>query len=157
MLKSKAHVSCDETKIEMNLIDLISISSPKLESLINATNAYKETGLIINIISGLEEAKNLLEKLEIAIEGEELVDNSMIMNSNLTEVLELRGLILITRASVLAAISRTESRGSHQRSDFNKQSNESMLKHTLIDSNLNLSWLPLRKSGSDTWILTPSE
>ncbi|RAH15450.1 MAG: hypothetical protein CMB56_002920 [Methanobacteriota archaeon] len=123
----------------------------KLEKIISSKMGFERSA------SGLEEAKNLLEKLEIAIEGEELVDNSMIMNSNLTEVLELRGLILITRASVLAAISRTESRGSHQRSDFNKQSNESMLKHTLIDSNLNLSWLPLRKSGSDTWILTPSE
>ena len=105
----------------------------------------------------LEEATKTLEKLELDVVQEELVDNSMIMNSNLTEILELRGLILIARASVLAAVSRTESRGSHQRSDFNEEVNDTMLKHTLIDSNLNLNWLPLRKSGSDTWILTPSE
>lgn len=123
----------------------------KLEKVISTKMGFERSA------SGFEEAKKTLEKLEMAIEKEELVDNSMIMNTNLTEVLELRGLILIAKASVLAAESRTESRGSHQRSDFTEQSNESMLKHTLVDSNLNLNWLPLRKSRSDTWILTPSD
>ncbi|MBJ24286.1 MAG: hypothetical protein CMB64_06410 [Euryarchaeota archaeon] len=123
----------------------------KLEKIISSSMGFQRTP------EGLEDATKTLEKLELDVVQEELVDNSMIMNSNLTEILELRGLILIARASVLAAVSRTESRGSHQRSDFNEEVNDTMLKHTLIDSNLNLNWLPLRKSGSDTWILTPSE
>jgi succinate dehydrogenase/fumarate reductase flavoprotein subunit len=80
----------------------------------------------------------------------------MFMNTNLADVLELQGLISITRASVAAAISRSESRGSHQRTDCPERIDETMLKHTLVDSTFHVNWLPLRKSGSDTWILTPS-
>ena len=78
------------------------------------------------------------------------------MNTNLMEMLELRGLISVTQASIIAAQSRSESRGSHQRDDYQETVDETMLKHTLVDSSLQINWLPLRKSGSGTWILTPS-
>lgn len=107
-------------------------------------------------LEGLQEAEKILEKLEMDAEQANLIDNNMIMNTNLTEILELRGLISIARASIVAASSRLESRGSHQRTDFQEKLDETMLKHTLVDSNLQLNWLPLRKSASDTWILTPS-
>ena len=78
------------------------------------------------------------------------------MNTNLMEILELRGLISVARASIIAAQSRSESRGSHQRIDFQETVNETMLKHTLVDSAMQINWLPLRKSGSGSWILTPT-
>ena len=105
---------------------------------------------------GLQNAAKVLENLEVEIHKEELVDGNMIMNTNLMEILELRGLISVARASIIAAQSRSESRGSHQRTDFQETVNETMLKHTLVDSAMQINWLPLRKSGSGSWILTPT-
>ena len=107
-------------------------------------------------LEGLQNATQILESLEAELDKEELVDGSLIMNTNLIEMLELRGLISVTQASIIAAQSRSESRGSHQRDDYQETVDETMLKHTLVDSSLQINWLPLRKSGSGTWILTPS-
>ena len=59
-------------------------------------------------------------------------------------------------ATVQSAMSRTESRGTHQRTDFTEQDDE-QLHHTLIDVDGNLSTLAIRKGTSGTWVLSPSE
>ncbi len=107
-------------------------------------------------LEGLQNATQILENLEVELDKEELVDGNTIMNTNLMEMLELRGLISIAQASIIAAKSRAESRGSHQRNDYQEKVDETMLKHTLVGSSMQINWLPLRKSGSGTWILTPS-
>ena len=122
----------------------------KLSKLVSSNMGFERS------LEGLQEVESSLENLESDAEQIQLVDNSMFMNTNLADALELQGLISITRASVAAAISRSESRGSHQRTDCPERIDETMLKHTLVDSTFHVNWLPLRKSGSDTWILTPS-
>jgi len=147
--------------VQANIANLISNASVN-----NSSNVSKTHSKLCKIITskmgfersleGLEEAAISLENLEREIVEENLIDNNMIMNTNLTEIIELRGLISVTRASIVAAISRAESRGSHQRTDIQEKLNDTMLKHTLVDSTLQINWLPLRKSASGTWILTPS-
>jgi fumarate reductase flavoprotein subunit len=146
---------------QATLSDLISNASSNNTSNVNKIKSKLEKLISSNMgfersLEGLETASNNLENLEREILQENLIDNNMIMNTNLTEIMELRGLISITRASIVAAISRAESRGSHQRTDIEETFNDTMLKHTLVDSNLQINWLPLRKSASGTWILTPS-
>ena len=146
---------------QANIADLISNASVN-----NTSNVNKISSKLCDIIKskmgfersleGLEEATISLENLEREIVEENLIDNNMIMNTNLAEIIELRGLISVTRASIVAAISRAESRGSHQRTDIQERFDDTMLKHTLVDSTLQVNWLPLRKSASGTWILTPS-
>ncbi|HJM45049.1 MAG TPA: FAD-binding protein [Candidatus Poseidoniaceae archaeon] len=155
--------SLEETlfSAQATLSDLISNASSNNTSNVNKIKSKLEKLISSNMgfersLEGLETASNNLENLEREILQENLIDNNMIMNTNLTEIMELRGLISITRASIVAAISRAESRGSHQRTDIEETFNDTMLKHTLVDSNLQINWLPLRKSASGTWILTPS-
>ena len=135
---------------DINNSSNISALKHKLSKLITFNMGFERS------LAGLNEAETDLKNLENDVEQIQLVDSSMFMNTNLTEALELQGLLELTQASVVAAISRSESRGSHQRSDCPEKLDETMLKHTLVDSSLQLNWLPLRKSGSDTWILAPN-
>ncbi len=147
--------------VEANIVNML--SNANMENTSNTRELKSTLSKIISVnmgfarsLEGLEEAEKNLKNLEADIEQIELVDNGMFMNTNLVDALELQGLVGITRASVAAAISRSESRGSHQRTDFPEKLDETMLKHTLVDSTFQVNWLPLRKSGGDTWILTPT-
>ena len=150
LFSAKAEISDMLSNADSNNTSSISNIKSKLWNTISTNMGFERSS------EGLQNAAQELEKLEVEIHKEELVDGNMIMNTNLMDILELKGLISISRASIIAAQSRSESRGSHQRSDFQETINETMLKHTLVDSSMQINWLPLRKSGSGTWILTPT-
>jgi fumarate reductase flavoprotein subunit len=60
-----------------------------------------------------------------------LDDHSLSFNTELTSALELELMIDIAEALVHSALERTESRGSHQRSDFPARDDSQFLKHSL--------------------------
>jgi fumarate reductase flavoprotein subunit len=58
-------------------------------------------------------------------------DHTLTFNTELTSALELDFMIDVAQAIAHSALSRTESRGSHQRTDYSKRDDEKFLKHSL--------------------------
>jgi len=87
---------------------------------------------------GSERSAGGLEKALTAIEGLSeanivISDNSSVMNTELVAMLRTQGLVHVARSAVRAAIERTESRGSHNRTDF-PEADEGQLHHSLQSS-----------------------
>ncbi len=61
----------------------------------------------------------------------ELADHSLTFNTELTTALELEYMLDISEALVHSALARTESRGSHQRTDYPQRDDQQFLKHSL--------------------------
>ncbi len=72
----------------------------------------------------IRELKERFQQLELA-------DHSLTFNTELTTALELESMLDVSEALAHSALSRTESRGSHQRSDYPKRDDEKFLKHSL--------------------------
>ena len=104
--------------------------------------------------SGLKATLDQLNDLEASSEKLHVDDGSRLFNSNLLEALRLKAGIRLAKATTQSALSRTESRGVHQRSDFTETDPEQM-HHTLVDAEGNTSTLAIRKGSSGTWILAP--
>ena len=111
---------------------------------------------IVRDADGLTTALDELNALETSAEKLHLDDSSLLFNSNLLEALRLKAGIRLSKATVLSALSRTESRGVHQRSDFGETDSEQM-HHTLVGIDGNISTLAIRKGGSGSWVLSPEE
>lgn len=61
----------------------------------------------------------------------ELADHSLTFNTELTSALELEFMVEIAETLAHSALARTESRGSHQRTDHPKRDDDRFLKHSL--------------------------
>lgn len=109
---------------------------------------------VIRDKSGLESAIEQLESLEVDLEKLHIDDNSRLFNSNLLEALRLKAGVRLAKAMAISALARTESRGSHKRSDF-METDQEQLHHILVDFKGNVSQLAIRKGTSGSWILSP--
>jgi fumarate reductase flavoprotein subunit len=61
-----------------------------------------------------------------------LDDHSRSFNTELTAALELEFMVDIAETVAHSALARTESRGSHQRTDYPRRDDARFLKHTLV-------------------------
>ena len=104
--------------------------------------------------SGLLHAMQELEGLSIDAEKLHLDDSSRLFNTNLLDALRLKAGVRLAKATIQSAISRTESRGTHQRSDF-EESDSEQIHHTLVDIDGKTSTLAIRKGSGRSWILSP--
>ena len=104
--------------------------------------------------SGLLQAMQELEGLSIDAEKLHLDDSSRLFNTNLLDSLRLKAGVRLAKATIQSAISRTESRGTHQRSDF-EESDSEQIHHTLVDIDGKTSTLAIRKGSGRSWILSP--
>ena len=104
--------------------------------------------------SGLQSAMQDLEELAIDAEKLHLDDSSRLFNTNLLESLRLKAGIRLATATVQSALSRKESRGTHQRNDFTETDSE-QIHHTLVDVDGKISTLAIRKGSGGNWILSP--
>jgi succinate dehydrogenase/fumarate reductase flavoprotein subunit len=105
---------------------------------------------------GLNAALEALNSLESSAANLHVDDNSRLFNSNLLDALRIKAGIRLAKATVHSALSRTESRGVHQRADFTETDSEQMY-HTLVDIEGNISTLAIRKGSAGSWVLTPEE
>ena len=81
--------------------------------------------------SGLKEASNKIEELKDRFSSILIEDKSLNFNTELTSALELENMIDVAEAIIFSALSRRESRGSHQRTDFKDRNDENFLRHSL--------------------------
>ena len=121
----------------------------KLVEVMNEGVSYtrNEDGLAASI-SSLTELQALAETVQID-------DSNRLYNTNLLDVMRLKAAIRLGLATARSALDRTESRGTHCRTDYEEPDSE-QLHHTLIDTFGNISKLALRKGTSGTWVLTPN-
>ena len=82
--------------------------------------------------SGLSQAMQELEGLSIDAEKLHLDDSSRLFNTNLLDSLRLKAGVRLAKATIQSAISRTESRGTHKRSDFEESDSEQIHHLSLI-------------------------
>lgn len=91
-----------------------------------------------------EGLRSAAEKIaELRNTSSSITDSSTVMNTELVSLRRVRGLLDIAEASVSAALARTESRGSHNRSDF-PDSDDAQRHHSLVMLSGEVSNQPLR-------------
>jgi succinate dehydrogenase/fumarate reductase flavoprotein subunit len=80
---------------------------------------------------GLDTIRQLVERFRLV----RVPDSSLVFNSHLLHVLELRSMLDVAHACATAALRRAESRGGHYRLDFPKMDNEKYLRHSIVTMN----------------------
>jgi succinate dehydrogenase flavoprotein subunit len=81
--------------------------------------------------ASLQETCQKLNELRQRYEKVQLQDRSNVFNTDLTSVLELGAMLDVAQAIAHCALSRKESRGSHQRLDHPERDDQNYLKHSL--------------------------
>jgi fumarate reductase flavoprotein subunit len=85
----------------------------------------------------LKETCDKIQELKDRFSKVIMEDRSVNFNTELTSALELEFMLDVAEAIAWSALKRTESRGSHQRTDFPKRDDEKFLKHSLAYRNDN--------------------
>ncbi len=80
----------------------------------------------------LKEACTALAELRKRYPGIELHDKSNVYNTDLFQALELENMLALAQTVAEGALARKESRGSHQRLDYEARDDENFLKHSLM-------------------------
>ncbi len=79
----------------------------------------------------LQASCDKIRELKERFDQVELADHSLTFNTELTTALELEYMLDVAEALAHSALARTESRGSHQRTDYPERDDERFLKHSL--------------------------
>ena len=79
----------------------------------------------------LKETCDKIKELKDRFVNIDLEDKSLNFNTELTSALELEFMLDVAEAIAYSALKRTESRGSHQRSDFPERDDDNFLKHSM--------------------------
>jgi len=89
-----------------------------------------------------------LRELQERFRNVSLDDHSRTFNTELTAALELSFMLDVAEAIVQSALNRTESRGSHQRTDFPARDDQKFLSHSLLfrneDGSSRVEYLPVK-------------
>lgn len=91
-------------------------------------NMVKHCG-VFREASGLTEMGDLLHSLQDRATRVHVGDKGRVFNTNLTSVLELQFMLDLAVAVQVTALTRTESRGAHMRTDYPERDDEHWLKH----------------------------
>lgn len=97
---------------------------------------------------GLETARKRIQALKTRWSGVTLQDKGRVFNTGVMSILELGFMLDCAEAIIAGAITRTESRGAHFRTDFLDRDDEDWLKHILLyhqeQAEPDIRFLPVR-------------
>jgi len=100
------------------------------QSMEDGCGIYRSEDLIKSTCDVVSEVRDRFKN--IALE-----DKSAVFNTDLTQVLELGAMIEVSQTVAVSAIERKESRGAHQRLDYETRDDEKYLKHSMAYYNHN--------------------
>ena len=84
--------------------------------------------------SGLKEASTAIAGLRERFENLGVQNSSDAFNADLTTVLELGNMLDAASVTIISALGRQESRGTHHRTDYSSRNDQNWLKHTIATS-----------------------
>lgn len=104
----------------------------RISTLRKEMNKTMESGAgIYRSEKSLRETCDKLKEIKKRFSNILIEDSSLSFNTELTSALELEFMLDVAEAIAHSALERTESRGSHQRTDFLERNDENFLRHSL--------------------------
>ena len=100
-------------------------------------NSLEEGCGIYRDEKSLQETCNVIADVRGRYTNVTLEDKSSVYNTDLYQTLELGAMIQCAETVALSALARQESRGAHQRLDFEKRDDVNWLKHSMAHYNPN--------------------
>ena len=85
--------------------------------------------------NGLQSALNEVKQLQERFKNARVMDRSHRFNTDMQNALETENLLTFSEVIISGALTRTESRGAHSRTDFPKRDDDNWLKHTIAHKN----------------------
>jgi fumarate reductase flavoprotein subunit len=121
----------EQTKIKNNFIGKQG-GTERIADLRQEMTKAMETGAgIYRSENSLKDTCNTLAEIRGRFSNIIIEDRSLTFNTELVSALELDFMIDVAQAIAHSALARTESRGSHQRTDFTNRNDKEFLKHSL--------------------------
>ncbi len=145
--RAAARFALENTEIDMNSLEKLGADerakikknftekqggTERIADLRQEMTKAMETGAGIYRSEGsLKDTCNTLAELRARFGNITIEDRSLTFNTELVSAIELDFMIDVARALAHSALARTESRGSHQRTDFPDRNDKEFLKHSL--------------------------
>lgn len=128
-----AQAADEQRRIARDFINKVG-GSERIASVRTEMTKTMEAGAgIYRTESSLKETCDVLAQLRRRSADLKLEDRSLCYNTELTSALELEFMLEVAQALAHCALARTESRGSHQRTDFPKRDDQKFLKHSMAN------------------------
>ena len=137
----------EDNDVNESVVRIGLVSSKLREIALNYINCDNDSETYGQLIESLEELKKLADAIHLDQE-------SLIANTNMLSANQTQAGIRLLMCAVRASLARNESRGLHQRNDFQEQDAD-LLHHITVDNDGQIGTLALRKSETGNWILTP--
>ena len=137
----------EDEDVNESVVRIGLVSSKLREIALKYVNTDNDSETYGQLIESLEELKILADSIH-------LDQQSLIANTNLLSMSQTQAGIRLLMCAVRASLARNESRGLHQRNDFQEQDAD-LLHHITVDCDGQIGTLALRKSETGNWILTP--
>jgi len=85
--------------------------------------------------NGLQSVLNEVKQLQERFQNARVMDRSHRFNTDMQNAIENENLLTFSEVIISGALTRTESRGAHSRTDFPKRDDDNWLKHTIAHKN----------------------
>ena len=127
----EAQAKDEQARIQKQFINKTD-GTERIASLRTEMTATMEAGAgMYRTEASLKETCNKVSELKERFANITLDDHSLTFNTELTAALELECMLDVAETVVYSALARTESRGSHQRTDYPKRDDDKFLAHSL--------------------------
>ncbi len=127
----EAQARDEQTRIQQQFIGKTG-GTERIAGLRAEMTATMETGAgIYRTQASLQETCNKVSELKERFANITLDDRSLTFNTDLTAALELECMLDVAEAVAYSAVARTESRGSHQRTDHPQRDDDNFLAHSM--------------------------
>lgn len=129
---SEALLSDEGRRIENTYFSIRKGKTDTVAALRKEMHQTMESGAgIYRTEKSLNTSQNMIKQLQERLQNVSIQDNSYTFNTELVSAIELSYMLDVAETIIQSALQRTESRGSHQRRDYQDRDDENFLTHSL--------------------------